>query len=66
MPPSRDALPWTAITLAGLVAAALLVVGVPLGSLLTLGLVLMCPLMMAGMHPGRRSDDHRHSGPSDP
>ena len=32
--------------------------GVPLGTLLLLGLIVMCPLMMLGMHGG----GHQHGG----
>jgi hypothetical protein len=36
--------------------------GVPLGTLLIIGLVLCCPLMMLGMHGG----GHAHGGGSSP
>ena len=60
------------IVLAGLGAAALVVLGiVPLRTVLSLGVFLICPLIMLGMHrvhghsgmhggPGEGSD-HRHS-----
>lgn len=37
--------------------AAVVLFGVPLGSVLYLGVPLLCPLMMIGMHGG-----HRHRG----
>jgi Protein of unknown function (DUF2933) len=41
------------IVLVGLGAGALVVLGiVPLRTLLTLGVLLICPLMMLGMHHG--------------
>ena len=54
--------------MAALVVVGLIVAGVPLGSLLTLGLLLMCPLLMAGMHSGQggHARDHRHPRSSDP
>ncbi len=43
-----------AVALFGVLALA----GVPLGSLLILGVLLTCPLMMAGMHLGSGHDGH--------
>lgn len=37
---------------AGLAVLALVAVGVPLASLLYVGILLLCPLLMAGMHGG--------------
>lgn len=39
----------------GAAAAAVGLFGVPLGSVLLVGLLLLCPLMMAGMHGGGHS-----------
>lgn len=42
------------VVLIGLAVAALVVLGiVPLRTVLTLGVFLICPLMMLGMHGGR-------------
>jgi hypothetical protein len=40
------------IVAAGLAVLALLAIGVPLVSLLYVGILLLCPLLMAGMHGG--------------
>lgn len=53
-------LPLIAIAL-GAAALAATVFKVPLGTLLLFGLVLLCPLLMAGMHGG----EHEHGGPRD-
>lgn len=46
------------IVLVGLGAGALVVLGiVPLRMLLSLGVLLICPLMMLGMHHGRGHSD---------
>lgn len=44
----------------GLAVLALVSAGVPLGSLLFVGILLLCPLLMAGMHGG-----HGHGGGHD-
>ena len=49
--------PLIAVAL-GVAVVALTVFKVPLGTLLLLGLVLLCPLLMAGMHGG----GHDHGG----
>ena len=46
---------------AGLAVLALVAMGVPLVSLLYVGILLLCPLLMAGMHGGhRQAHDHEH------
>jgi hypothetical protein len=70
---------WIGMAAAGVIT--LLLLGVPLVSLLYVGVVLLCPLMMAGMHGGhgrhgwghengsneRRGDDHNaHHIPTPP
>jgi hypothetical protein len=73
-------LPLIALAVAG-AAIAVAVFGVPLRSVLLLGLLLLCPLLMAGMHGGghahgqaprqsgeadvRRETGHRHGDGSD-
>lgn len=59
------------IVAAGLAVLALVAVGVPLGTLLFVGVLLLCPLLMAGMHGGHgQAHDHEtHSaepGRADP
>lgn len=54
-------LPWMLVFTAIALFAGLALAGVPLGSLLLLGLVLTCPLMMAGMHTGSGHGDHPNS-----
>lgn len=44
---------WLAVV--GLAVLALLVEGIPLASLLYVGVLLLCPLLMAGMHRGHGS-----------
>ncbi len=44
---------------AGLAVLGLVAVGVPLVSLLYVGILLLCPLMMAGMHRGH-GPEHTH------
>jgi hypothetical protein len=56
---SRKYMPW--LIVGALLFAGLALVGVPLGSLLVLGLVLMCPLMMMGMHMGSGHGEHAGS-----
>lgn len=62
---------------AGVILAALLLVGLPIGSALTYALLLACPLMMVGMMlmmggHGSRGGDHsdassdRGDGPGEP
>lgn len=47
------------IVAAGLVVLALVALGVPLVSLLYVGVLLLCPLLMAGMHGGHgQGHDH--------
>ncbi len=48
-----------ALVTAGAIVAVTLF-EVPLGTLLFLGILLLCPLMMSGMHRG----GHGHGGPS--
>lgn len=68
---------WLAV--AGFAVLALLAAGVPLASLLYVGVLLLCPLLMAGMHRGHgsayrhgadaaeaRSSDHPSSEVSSP
>ena len=52
--PSWSVMAVGAAALFGVLALA----GVPLGSLFILGVVLTCPLMMAGMHMGSGHDGH--------
>lgn len=68
----RQHLPWAAAAGALGLFGGLAFAGVPLGSLLVLGLVLTCPLLMAGMHLGSGHGhgiggdvrgDHAHVGP---
>jgi Protein of unknown function (DUF2933) len=59
---------------AGLAVVVLLAFEVPLGSLLSVGVLLLCPLMMARMHGGHgnahvradRSHEPDRAEPSDP
>ena len=49
---------------AGLAVLALVAMGVPLVSLLYVGILLLCPLLMAGMHGGHgqaHGHEHPHS-----
>jgi hypothetical protein len=57
----RRNLPWVVGLGAIVLFGGLAMGGVPLGSLLVLGLVLMCPLMMMGMHSGAGHGDHPRS-----
>jgi hypothetical protein len=50
------------IVLGGLGVVGLVLVGFPLGSLLYGGILLLCPLMMAGMHGGHG----KHGGDASP
>jgi hypothetical protein len=43
------------VVAAALAAVALVAVGIPLASLLYVGVLLLCPLMMLGMHGGHGS-----------
>lgn len=55
------------IVAAGLVVLALVALGIPLVSLLYVGVLLLCPLLMIGMHGGHgQNHDHEsHHGRSD-
>lgn len=61
------------IVAAGLAVLALVAAGVPLGTLLFVGVLLLCPLLMAGMHAGHgqahghetRTAEPRRDDPSD-
>ena len=56
----------TWIVAAGLAVLALVAVGIPLVSLLYVGILLLCPLMMVGMHGGNgRSHGNEDSDRSD-
>jgi hypothetical protein len=44
--------PGALLVIAGVAAAAVGLFGVPLGTVLLVGLFLLCPLMMLGMHGG--------------
>ena len=46
------------LVVAGVGLLALVAAGIPLGSLLYIGVLLLCPLLMAGMHGGH----HRAQG----
>lgn len=49
------------VFLGGLGLLGLVAVGVPLTTLLYIGVLLLCPLMMVGMHGGHGHDDgHDH------
>lgn len=48
----------------GLAAIALIAVGVPLASLLYVGILLLCPLVMLGMHRGH-GQRHGHGTHAD-
>ncbi len=61
----RSNLPWVMVFGAVALFAGLALAGVPLGSLLVLGLVLTCPLMMAGMHMGSGHGEHPQSDRDD-
>ena len=50
---------WIVIGIVGVLT--LLALGVPLGSLLFVGVLLLCPLLMAGMHGGHGGHD-QHAG----
>lgn len=58
----RSNLPWVMVFGAVALFAGLALAGVPLGSLLVIGLLLMCPLMMAGMHMGSGHGDYAQNG----
>ncbi len=58
----RRTLPSVLVLAAIVLFGGLAMGGVPLGSLLVLGLVLMCPLMMMGMHSGQGNGDHLRGG----
>ena len=45
------------VVVAGLGLLALLAAGIPLASLLSVGVLLVCPLLMAGMHGGHAHHD---------
>jgi len=47
--------PGVLLVTAGVAAAAVGLFGVPLGTVLLVGLFLLCPLMMVGMHGGGRA-----------
>jgi hypothetical protein len=53
------------IVAAGLAVIALVAFGVPLVSLLYVGVLLLCPLMMAGMHGGHGRGHDTHAQESD-
>src|SRR3990172_2560895 len=56
------------IVAAGLAVLAFVALGVPLASLLYVGVLLLCPLLMAGMHGGHRhaqGHDARAKGPEE-
>ena len=63
-------LPVGVLAAIGAAAVAVGLFRVPLGTVLFLGLLLLCPLMMAGMHGGGHShgqgggshEDHTHAG----
>lgn len=62
MEPERSGIGTAGFLLAGGVAAiGALALGVPLGAVFAIGLFLLCPLMMMGMHGG-----HGHGRRSDP
>lgn len=46
--------------------AAVVLFGVPLGSVLYLGVLLLCPLMMIGMHGDHGHRGNHAHGPGDP
>ena len=50
---------------AALVLIAVFALKIPLGSILVLGLVLLCPLLMMGMHGGAHTRDGDHRNPHD-
>lgn len=51
---------------AGLAVLALVALGVPLVSLLYVGILLLCPLLMAGMHGGHGQDHGHEAHTEDP
>ena len=51
-------LPSLALVGAAVLFVGLAVAGVPLGSLFVLGVILMCPLLMVGMHMGAGNATH--------
>lgn len=59
------------MVVAALLALAVVLLGTPLEGILVLGLLLICPLIMVGMHGGHREGDPRsgrragHDGSSD-
>ncbi|MEX2556097.1 MAG: hypothetical protein WEB06_10735 [Actinomycetota bacterium] len=50
---------------AGVVATALWAFGVPLATILLVGVWLLCPLMMMGMHGGHGHGSHEAHRPGD-
>jgi len=50
---------------AGLAVLALVALGVPLVSLLYVGILLLCPLLMAGMHGGHGQAHDHEANPED-
>lgn len=48
---------------AGILAAAMWTFGVPLGTILLVGVWLLCPLMMMGMHGGHGNGSHEPHRP---
>jgi len=56
----------TWFVVAGLAVLALVAFGVPLVSLLYVGILLLCPLLMAGMHGGHGPAHGHEARPEEP
>ena len=54
------------IVAAGLAVLAFVALGVPLASLLYVGVLLLCPLLMAGMHGGHGRAHEHEDDPQEP
>jgi hypothetical protein len=54
------------IVAAGFAVLALVAAGVPLASLLYVGILLLCPLLMAGMHGGHGQAHGHTAHPGEP
>ena len=50
--------------LAGALGVAVLMFGVPLGTALSVGVLLLCPILMQGMHGHGASDPHEAEPPA--
>ena len=50
------------LVIAGMVIVAVTLFRVPLATVFALGVLLICPLLMVGIHGGRHADGHTTSG----